>query len=296
MTSPSIPAGAVVVGVVDTQPSDRALAWATEVAARENRPLVLAHAVAPVSAWVAGSVVDVHSLNQELSIAGESLVARARAQVEEKIAPDQVTGICISEDARHLLVDLSRHAHLVVLGSRGHGRVRSMVLGSVSSAVVRRSHCPVVVVRDAPSPTAEGGVVVGVDGAEGSTSVLEFAFGAASWQRDPLTVVHCFWEEASGDGQALAARPHSDLAAERLVVSENLAGLREKYPDVDVTVEIDRGLAEHVLADLSSSASLVVVGAHPHGALTDFLLGSVARILVERAHCPVAVVPLGRES
>lgn len=296
MTTPTIPAGAIVVGVVGSEPSDRAVAWATEVAARENRPLVLAHAVAPVSAWVAGSIVDVHALNLELSKAGAELIDSARAQVEEQVAPDRVIGICISADPRHLLAELSGHAHLVVLGSRGHGRVRSMLLGSVSSAVVRTAQCPVVVVRDAPSAPATGGVLVGVDGAEGSTSVLEFAFRAASWQHSPLTVVHCFWEETSGDGQALAAPPHSDLAAERLVVSETLAGLREKYPDVAVTVEIDRGLAEHVLADLSSNASLVVVGGHPHGALTDFILGSVARALVERAHCPVAVVPLGRES
>lgn len=296
MTTPHVPAGAVVVGLVANEQSDHALAWAADLAARENRPLVLAHGAPPVSPWVAGAGVDPLTLNLEVMDAGTDLVERTRALMADQLGPDRVTGICTADSGSHVLVDLSLQAHLVVLGSRGHGRVRSMLFGSVSSAVARRAHCPVVVVREAPNPDATAGVVVGVDGSEGSTSVLEFAFRAASWQHDPLTVAHCFWDSASADGQALASAPHSDLAAERLVVSEAIAGLSEKYPDVDVTVEIDRGDAEDVLADLSRSASLVVIGRQPRSALSDFVLGSVAQALVEHARCPVAVVPLGHSS
>lgn len=294
MKTPSVPNGAVVVGVAGSGRTDGAVAWAAAWAARENRPLVLARAVAPVSAWVAGSVMDTQELNLELLDAGAHLVETARAGIEHAIDPDLIRGICTSADGRHLLVDLSRHAHLVVLGAPQGGRVRRLLLGSVSSAVVRRSHCPVVVVREQSAAHPRGGVVVGVDGLEGSTSVLEFGFRAASWQCEPLTVVHSLWEATTSDGHALAAPLHSDFAAERLAVGESLAGLREKYPDVDVTVEIDRGLAEDVLADLSRDASLVVVGSRAHGPLTDLLVGSVARALVEHAHCPVAAVPLGQ--
>lgn len=296
MTNTKVPAGAIVVGLVANEQSEHALVWAAEQAARENRPLVLAHAAPPVSPWVAGAGVDPQTLSLEVLSAGNDLIDQARARMEVQLGPDRVTGICSPDSGSHLLVDLSRHAHLLVLGSRGHGRVRSMLLGSVSSAVARKAHCPVVVVREAPNPHATAGVVVGVDGREGSTSVLEFAFRAASWQDDPLTVAHCFWDPTSADGHALASAPHSDLAAERLVVSEAIAGLREKYPDVDVTVEIDRGDAEDVLADLSRNASLVVIGRQPRSALSDFVLGSVPRALVEHARCPVAVVPLGHSS
>ncbi|MCX6399298.1 MAG: universal stress protein [Propionibacteriales bacterium] len=293
MTTFQVPADAIVVGIVADEQSDHALAWAADLAAREKRALVVAHAAPPVSPWVAGAGVDPQSLNLEVVSAGNDLVDRTRARMEERLGPDQVTGICSPDSVSNMLVDLSDRAHLIVLGSRGLGRVRSLLLGSTSSAVVRRSHCPVVVVREAPDPEAPSGVVVGVDGLEGSTSVLEFAFRAASWQSDPLTVAHCFWESTSGGRHALAADPQADLAVERWIVSETLAGLGEQYPDVDVSVEIDRGDVEHVLADLSRSASLVVVGSQPHGALNDFLLGSVARFLVEHAQCPVAVVPLG---
>jgi nucleotide-binding universal stress UspA family protein len=39
-------------------------------------------------------------------------------------------------------------AGLIVMGSRGHGRIRRALLGSVSEAVVRHAHCPVTIVRE----------------------------------------------------------------------------------------------------------------------------------------------------
>ena len=39
-------------------------------------------------------------------------------------------------------------AGLIVLGSRGHGRIRRALMGSVSDSVVRHAHCPVTIVRE----------------------------------------------------------------------------------------------------------------------------------------------------
>lgn len=199
--------------------------------------------------------------------------------------------------ARHpgrALVGLSERAHLVVVGACRRGRLSSTVLGSCWSALVRRSRCPVVVVPDSAAPHHGHGVVVGVGGIPGSVSTLDFAFHAASRLGEPLTVVHCFWEAEHASGSSLASPPHSDLAEERLLVAETLAGLREGYPEVEVRVRIERGLAEHVLADLAHDAALVVVGGTRHGPLTDRTLGSVARTLLGRSPCPVAVVPRPR--
>ena len=53
----------------------------------------------------------------------------------------------VAVPAGKLLVDVSRHSSLVVVGDRGHGGVAGMVLGSVVDHVVTHARCPVVVVR-----------------------------------------------------------------------------------------------------------------------------------------------------
>ncbi|WP_181410902.1 universal stress protein [Nocardioides humi] len=231
------------------------------------------------------------SLEEELRRAGVRVVARAEDHVRQRHPGIEPTSIRVTADARELLVALSRRAALLVVGARGLGRVRALLLGSVSSAVVRQAHCPVVVVRAPVDPATAHGVLVGIGGTAASVATLEFAFRAASWRGDGLTVLHCVGEAITAQGHALAAPPHTDHQEERLVVSETLASLRERYPDIAITVQLDHGLAEQALADLTHDRALVVVGSRPHGALLDLVLGSVATALTEHARCPVAVVP-----
>lgn len=78
----------------------------------------------------------------------------ARRAVEEATAaePDvsvPVTPEVVNAHPANVLVDESKHADLLVVGSRGHGRVLQRVLGSVSDHCTHHAHYPAVVV---PSP------------------------------------------------------------------------------------------------------------------------------------------------
>ncbi len=77
---------------------------------------------------------------------------------------------------------------------------------------------------------------------------------------------------------------------ERRLLSEALAGHRERHPDVAVEHETVHGPTREALIEASRTARLVVVGARGRGGFSGLLLGSVSQALLHHAHCPVAVV------
>ncbi len=267
-------AGSIVVAVDGSDHSDRAVRWAVEQAALETRPLV---AVA-----VAG----------DTGTAAEDAVAAARG-----LAPDlPVRGASVAGEPREVLIDLSTEAHLLVVGSRGRGSLRGILLGSVSAAVSAQSACPVVVCRPSGGDPVQSGVLVGADGTPESRAVIEFAYRQASLRGLPLTVLHCFWDAAAAVAQYREARGQTvvppDLEELRAALSEAVAGLAEQYPDVPVTLTLKHGFADQALGPRHGGWDLVVVGRHPMTSLGRVFTGSIATTVVERAHGPVAVVPV----
>ncbi|MBZ5739793.1 universal stress protein [Nocardioides mangrovi] len=269
MENSLIPPGTIVVGVDGSPSSDRALDWAIGQAVREHRQLTLAHGVAdPVIVEVArDDAVE--------------LLDRTRAYVAER-APDlavhETTWIA---DPRVTLLRLAEDAALVVVGSRGRGPVRSLLLGSVSSAVSRHAPCPVVVVRPGHPGLVRHGVVVGADGTSGSTATVEAAYRQASLRHLPLTVLHCAWDRTPDDTK-------DDL---RIRAVEPLSGLAEKFPDVRARIEIAYDEPASELIEASERMDLVVVGAHHGGRFSTLVQGSIAQSVVEHAACPVLVIP-----
>jgi len=139
--------------------------------------------------------------------------------------------------------------------------------------------------------TVRRGVLVGVDGTDRSRAAMEFAYRQASIRSQPLTVMSCFFDSLSwavgtvGTADDEAAEPH------RLALAEAVAGMGEKFPDVDATLVLHRGPARDALIHASKTMDLVVVGTHPHSHLADLVQIDVGRSVVERAESVVAVVP-----
>jgi nucleotide-binding universal stress UspA family protein len=146
-----VPTGAVVVGVDGSETAERALAWAARYAELEGSPLVIAHSLGFIGTpEAAGLVFDggpsFAVIHEQLHADGEALVAAAAVKVADSHSSVSVSTVVEDRDPRQLLLRLAEDASLVVLGSRGRGAFRSLLMGSVSSAVAGRAGCPVVVV------------------------------------------------------------------------------------------------------------------------------------------------------
>ena len=290
--------GTIVVGVDGSESSTRALQWAIKQAVAEHRPLTLVHTTHGVTpAFTDAAVVDVGAARSAIDAEGQKVLDEARLKIEWA-APDlEVHQVFDLADPREVLLQLSETAAMVVVGSRGRGRVKSLLLGSVSVALVRHAHCPVVVIRPGVVGAVRNGVVLGVDPAPGSRPVLEFAYRQASLHDLPLTILDCVLDVQSGTtGAYLVPEETTDLDGERLAVAEAVAGMSEKYPEVRVSRQLIKGTPQEALVHAGDRMDLVVVGAHQGSRLSQAFFGSVSVGVVERATCPVAVVPMSVES
>ncbi len=287
--------GTIVVGVDGSTHAQRALAWAAEQAVLEGRPLTIVHVAdgrdlpPAVRAGYAGAVPQ--STPDGLTTARE--VVRDAVAVVEQMHPGlAIIALPLAGDARSHLVRLSETAHMLVLGSRGRGTFASMLLGSVSVSVAKHAKCAVVVTRPGPHGAVRDGVLVGADGTPESLPVIEFAFRQASLRRLPLTVMHTSFDitaaldVAANDGTAPSTA--DDL---RMLLSESVAGMSEKFPDVRVTTALGIGLADECLTRNPRPRDLIVVGRQPVHLLSSLLASSVSTSVLERSNCPVAVVP-----
>jgi nucleotide-binding universal stress UspA family protein len=109
----------------------------------------------------------------------------------------------------------------------------------------------------------------------------------------PLTVLHCYWD-ALGIARTTLQVADDDHTVDdlRRLVAEATAGMAERYPDVEVRLELARGAPEQLLVLAAETHDLVVVGHHHAGALSTSLRGSSAVTVVELSSAPVLVVPL----
>jgi nucleotide-binding universal stress UspA family protein len=138
----------IIVGVDGSHDAHRALEWAMQEAAVRRAPLtvITVHPVA-VSGWTGTPIVlpvD-EPAAEKARQAAEEAVAKAAAQLS-KSQPVPVTVRAVSGLAAQELIEASRDADLLVVGSRGGGGFARLMLGSVSDQVMYHAHCPVVVV------------------------------------------------------------------------------------------------------------------------------------------------------
>ena len=138
---------AVIVGVDGSDQSMDALQFAATEARLRQVPLRVVHAFTiPVTgSWTAGAVVDPEPFERN----ARHLVDGALTAVGSDLEGIEVEPIVEVGGAVTAILERSSNDDLVVVGSRGRGGFKGLLLGSVSQQVVLHAPCPVVVVRGA---------------------------------------------------------------------------------------------------------------------------------------------------
>ena len=160
---PDEPTGPIVVGVDGSRFSRAALRWAIRQGQRADTLVValLCWRLDPVTGigrpTVAGLPTHPHQAPEARF--QQFLDDTVREIVAETGGPMPITRVTPGSAAENL-VDASREAWLLVLGSHGHGRLFDAVVGSVAEHCVRHAACPVVIIPALLAETEADGLMV----------------------------------------------------------------------------------------------------------------------------------------
>lgn len=246
--------------------------------------------------WPAIAVVQAEELEAELQRTAGDDVNRARDRLQ---GPGrEVTVEVLRGRPATAIVEAAKtfRADLIVVGSRGHGTIETMLLGSVSAEIVDHATVPVLVAR---GPSADR-VVLAWDGSTGARAAADLLRSWPIFAGSQVRVVSVadvrmpWWAGMPGPetpellplyfDAANAARRSHDALASGMTAELRAAGL-----DAQADHREGDPAAEIITAAQSTEADLIVLGTHGRTGLARLLLGSVARNVLQHAHCSVLI-------
>ena len=140
-------------------------------------------------------------------------------------------------------------------------------------------------------------ILIGLDGSESSLNALDYAAHLAKHDKAKLHVVTAVEPlpplayEGAGGAPAYMPQYQDDLhnGLEKMQ-KEKLAILKKDYPDLDIKADVIDGRPAHVIRDATGNADLIVIGHRGHGGILSWVLGSVAKEIVDGCTVPVLVI------
>jgi nucleotide-binding universal stress UspA family protein len=282
----------ILVCIDGSAASDAAVAWATHEAIMRRLPITLMHAVAPVVVgWPVGQLYTAMPDWQKET--AQHALGQARKTIsanQSESEPPEIRTNMVYSSIVSALIEASKDAWIIVVGSQGLGALGHLLLGSVTSALLHHAHCPVAVIHTGEEAVADSRapVLVGIDGSPASEAAIALAFDEASRRGVELVALHA-WSDV-GVFPMLGMDWRDSEAKGQEILAERLAGWQERYPDVHVKRLIFCDKPSRWLVQESKRAQLVVLGSHGRGGFTGMLLGSVSSHVAHLATVPVVVV------
>jgi nucleotide-binding universal stress UspA family protein len=281
----------IVVGVDESDGAAHALRWAVEDAAFDD---------ALVNAVLVWGPFSQHHLLDDSDWDAAYGESEAHAAVVRYV--DMAVGGDAAEriDTRAVvnlpapgLIDAAAAADLLVVGARGLGGFRELLLGSVSQQCLHRAGVPTAVIRPPQSASVEpsGRVVAAIDGSDHAQRALRWAIASARRRHATLDVVHAW--QLPLHAYTPYGRSFYDVEVV-LQASERMLDSALAAEDIDGVSVNPMSLQQQTvpaILEVADGADVLVVGSRGRGAVQRTMFGSVATQVSHHSPCPLVVVP-----
>ena len=259
----------IIVGIDGSQAAIAAALWGVDEAIGRAAPLRLISVIKQTHPSPA-------DYDRDLAHAEKSL-HEAQFAVEASQKPVKIETEIPRGPSGPILVEASRDAEMVCVGSVGIGRYARSILGSTATELADKAHCPVAVIRtesEQPPPDINW-IVVRMTDAPGNDAVVNYAAWEAKLRTAPMLVLGGRPEELS---------EHADGAFERRVQD-----WWQRHPDVRVYPITTKHAIASFLSTNEERVQLAVISGDESDQLAG-LVGPSGHPLFRHPECSVLVV------
>jgi nucleotide-binding universal stress UspA family protein len=189
---------------------------------------------------------------------------------------------------------------LIVTGTKGHGLLAEMLVGSVTNSLVSLSKVPVLVVKEQQAPARLQKLLVAYDGSEFANAALDMAIDISKSSEaqitavkviDPMNFSMIYSMAESGSAMRLAAKLKELDEAEYKLLDGAKSAAALKGMEIATELLQVGNIADSIIQySRETNADMIVAGTLGHGLLDELLIGSVTRNLISLSKLPVLVV------
>jgi nucleotide-binding universal stress UspA family protein len=237
-------------------------------------------------------------VKRELRRQGQEILDEQVRKIEEAggtVAQAHLRGGRTSDEVIELCEELG--AGLLVVGSRGMGTVKRILIGSHSEEIVHHAHIPVLVVRRGVAAWPPARVVVGEDFSDDARKAGELAASIAGFYGSEVVLIYAHpdlpevppgWARDAAVRELGGIRQRDEEALERR--ADELKEILGNRPEIRVSDDYPAAVILEA-AQEEAKPALVAVGSRGLGGIMRTRLGSVSTKVVTAAPGPVLVVP-----
>ncbi len=222
---------------------------------------------------------------------GEGILAQAKEQLPHDFL--HVQQIHQVGHPVNVIVESARSAksHLIILGAKGLGPIKELVMGSTSHRVLMHAPCSTMIIQ-APVPHMQK-ILLAVEGQEDADIALQFL--ALQPFREAVDIDVCAvwpqpqlaWPTTSGQSNLLEMQAIEEA-------QDRMKSVTDRLTRMNYSCQTKIGMGDPAFAILEqatvSQADIILMGTHGRGGFSRFLMGSVSNSVLHQAHCPVLII------